>query len=442
MAILRPNNTGMMKTRALQHKLYLAAKQSPTRRFHALFDRVWREDVLRRAWMEVHANQGAPGVDGVTIEDVKAAGVGEFLDDLAVRLRDGTYRPGPVRRVWIPKPGKSEKRPLGIPNVVDRVVQQALKIVLEPIWEADFLPCSFGFRPKRSAHQALQAMRDAIRTGRTWVVDADIDSFFDRLGHDLILECLRERVSDRRVLKLIRVFLSSGVLDGAELSIPVEGAPQGGPLSPLLANVVLHRLDRTWRERFRRLGVLVRYADDEVICCPTQDRARAALVALEEILGELGLRVSTAKTRIVDLASGAEGCDFLGFHHRMMSSRRHPSRRYPACWPSTRTMGRARSRIRELTGRNRCHIPTHLVVADVNRYLTGWQGYFRFGNSSRWFAKLDKYVIERMALLISKRHGRRGRGNGMKHVIMSGNRLGLVKLSGTVKYGRIAHASR
>jgi RNA-directed DNA polymerase len=432
----------MNKTRALQRTLYLAAKRSPTRRFHALFDRVWREDVLRRAWVEVHANQGAPGVDGVTIGDIKAAGVGEFLDGLAARLRDGTYRPGPVRRVWIPKPGKPEMRPLGIANVVDRVVQQALKIVLEPIWEADFLPCSFGFRPKRSAHQALQAMREVIRAGRTWVVDADIDSFFDRLDHDLILECLRERVSDRRVLKLVRVFLSAGVLDGVVLSTPVEGAPQGGPLSPLLANVVLHRLDRQWRERFRRLGVLIRYADDEVICCPTEDRARAALAALQEILGELGLQVSTAKTRIVGLASGEEGCDFLGFHHRMMSSRRYPAHRYPACWPSKKAMGRACSRIRELTGRNRCHTPTHLVVADVNYFLRGWQGYFRFGNSSRWFAKLDRYVIERMALLISKRHGRRGRGHGMKHVIMSGNRLGLVKLSGTVQYGRIAHAVR
>lgn len=261
MAILRPNNAGMTKTRALRHKLYLAAKQSPTRRFHALFDRVWREDVLRYAWMEVHANQGAPGVDGVTIEDVKAAGVGEFLGDLAARLRDGSYRPGPVRRVWIPKPGKPERRPLGIANVVDRVVQQALKIVLEPIFEADFLPCSYGFRPRRSAHQAVQAMREAVRAGRTWVVDADIDSFFDRLDHDLILECLRERISDQRILKLIRVFLSAGVLDGTVLSVSVEGTPQGGPLSPLLANVVLHRLDRQWQQRFRRLGVLVRYAD-------------------------------------------------------------------------------------------------------------------------------------------------------------------------------------
>ncbi len=228
----RPNNT-LDSTRALQHKLYLAAKRSPNRRFHALFDRVHRKDVLRRAWLEVRANQGAPGVDATTIADIEAAGVEDFLDAIAGSLRDGSYRPQPVRRVWIPKPGKPGKlRPLGIASVRDRVVQQAVKIVLEPIVEADFLPCSYGFRPKRSAHDALQAMRDAVRAGRTWVVDADIDSFFDRLDHDLVLDCLRERVSDRRVLKLIRAILSAGVLDGAVLSASVEGAPQGGPLTP------------------------------------------------------------------------------------------------------------------------------------------------------------------------------------------------------------------
>jgi len=250
----RPNNT-LDSTRALQHKLYLAAKRSPNRRFHALFDRVFRKDVLRCAWLEVRANQGAPGVDATTIADIEAAGVGGFLDGLAVSLREGSYRPQPVRRVWIPKPGKPGKmRPLGVASVRDRVVQQAVKIVLEPIVEADFLPCSFGFRPKRSAHQALQAMREAVRGGRTWVVDADIDSFFDRLDRDLVLDCLRERVSDRRLLKLIRAILSAGVLDGVVLSAPVQGVPQGGPLSPVLANVVLHRLDRVWEQRHRRLG--------------------------------------------------------------------------------------------------------------------------------------------------------------------------------------------
>jgi RNA-directed DNA polymerase len=439
---VRPNNT-LDSTRTLQHKLYLAAKRSPNRRFHALYDRVFREDVLRRAWLEVRANQGAPGVDAITIAGIEAAGIGEFLDSLAASLRDGSYRPQPVRRVWIPKPGKPGKmRPLGIASVADRVVQQAIKIVIEPVVEADFLPCSFGFRPKRSAHDALQAMRDAVRAGRTWVVDADIESFFDRLDRDLVLDCLRERVSDRRLLKLIRAILSTGVLDGTVLSNPAEGVPQGGPLSPVLANVVLHRLDRAWAQRYSRLGVLVRYADDECICCPTRERAEAAMAALADVLAGLGLSLAADKTRIVCVADGTDGYDFLGFHHRMVPSRRNPRFRYPACWPSAKAVARARCRIRELTGRNRRHVPTHLLVSELNQFLRGWRQYYRYGNSSRSFAKLDRYTTERMALLLSKRHGRHGRGNGMKHVIMSGNRLGLVSLAGNVEYGRLAHAGR
>ncbi len=436
----RPNNT-LDRTRVLQHELYQAAKRSPNRRFHALYDRVFRRDVLRRAWLEVCANQGAPGVDAVTIADIEAAGVEEFLDVVEAALRDGTYRPQPVRRVWIPKPGKAELRPLGVAAVSDRAVQAALKIVLEPILEADFLPCSFGFRPKRSAHQGLQAMREAVRQGRVWVVDADIESFFDRLGFDLILDCLRERVSDRRVLRLVRTILEAGVLDGEVLSHPGEGAPQGGPLSPLLANAVLHRLDRAWAERHQRLGVLIRYADDEVILCPTKERAEAALAALADILAGLGLSLSGSKTRIVGVADGSEGYDFLGFHHRMVPTRRNPNRRYPACWPSDKKMAQARSHIREMTARDRRHVPTHKVVADLNDYLRGWRQYYRFGNSTVRFSMLDHYVDERMALLLSKRHGRRGRGHGLKLIIGSGNRLGLERLSGTVDFGRSVHAS-
>jgi RNA-directed DNA polymerase len=437
-----PNNT-RDKTRALQYKLYLAAKRSPDRRFHALFDRVHRRDVLRRAWLEVRANRGAPGVDAVTIADIEAAGVSAFLAGIEAVLRAGSYRPQPVRRVWIPKPGQPGKqRPLGIASVRDRVVQQAVKIVLEPIFEADFLPCSYGFRPKRSAHQALQAMREAVRAGRTWVVDADIESFFDRLDRDLVLECLRERVSDRKVLRLIRAILSAGVLDGSVLSDTGEGTPQGGPLSPLMANVVLHRLDRRWQERHRRLGVLVRYADDLCVCAPTQDRAGAALAALAEILEGLKLKLSESKTRIVGVATGEQGYDFLGFHHRMVPSRRRPAVRYPACWPSGKAMSRARSVIKEMTGRHRRHLPTGLLVFQLNQFLRGWRQYYRYGNSSRYFAKLDRYVKERMALLLSKRHGRRGRGYGLKLIIGSGNNLGLERLTGTIEFNRTAHAAR
>ncbi len=432
----RLNNT-LDKVRALQHKLYRAAKRSPNRRFHALYDRVHRRDVLRRAWMEVRANQGAPGIDAITIADIEAAGVEEFLDEVEASLRDGTYRPQPLRRVWIPKPGKPDKlRPLGIANVRDRVVQQALKLVIEPIFEADFLPCSYGFRPRRDAHQALQAMREAIRTGRPWVVDADIERCFDRLAHDRILACLRERISDRKVLELIRAILSAGIFDSGTLSTPTEGSPQGGPASPLLANVVLHQLDRAWMAEHRLLGTLVRYADDLCICCPTREKAEAAKAALALILEGLGLALSGSKTQIVGVASGNEGYDFLGFHHQMVPSRRRPSFRYPACWPSTKAVLRARFWIREITGRNRRHVPTHTVVGDLNHFLRGWREYYRYGNSTRGFAKLDRYVVERMALLLSKRHGRQGRGHGMKHVVMSGNRLGLIRLVGSVRFAR------
>lgn len=437
---VRPNNT-LDKTRALQHKLYLAAKRSPNRRFHALFDRVCRRDVLRRAWLEVRANRGAPGVDAVTIADIEAAGVEGFLDEVAVALRSGTYRPQPVRRVWIPKPGQpGRQRPLGVACVRDRVVQQAVKVVLEPILEADFLPCSFGFRPRRSAHQALQVMRDAVRAGRTWVVDADVESFFDRLDRNLVLDCVRERVSDRKILGLIRDVLSAGVLDGTTLSDPGEGAPQGGPLSPLLANAVLHRVDRAWQEQHHRLGVLVRYADDLCVCAPTKERAEAALAVLAHLLAGLNLSLAPDKTRIVGAADGRAGYDFLGFHHRMAPSRRYPNVRYPACWPSDKAMRRARSRIKEMTGRNRCHLPTGLLVFQLNQFLRGWRQYYRYGNSSRHFAKLDSYVKDRMALSLTKRYGRRNRGYGMYLIIRSGNNLGLERLTGTIEFKRTAHA--
>ena len=346
-----------------------------------------------------------------------------------------TWRPAGIGRsrcggCGSPSRGKAQLRPLGVATVRDRVVQSAVRIVLQPILEADFLRCSYGFRPRRDAHQALQAMRDAVRSGRTWVVDADIDSFFDRLDFDLVLDCVRERVSDRRVIKLIRAFLQAGVMDGVTLSHPELGAPQGGPVSPLLANAVLHRLDRAWQQQHHRLGVLVRYADDLVVCCPTRQRADAALAALDHLLDGLGLALSPTKTQIVGLASGQHGCEFLGFHHRMVASRRRPGVRYPACWPSDAAMVRARSRIRELTGRNRRHVPTGLLVAEINQFLRGWRQYYQWGNSTRRFAALDAYVKERMALLLSKRHGRRGRGYGLKLYISSGNNLGLERADG------------
>jgi group II intron reverse transcriptase/maturase len=245
--------------RALQHALYRSAKSDPGRRFHALRDKVYRRDVLWRAWVAVRRNDGAPGIDKITLADVEEYGVDRLLDELAHDLREGRWRPLPARRVFIPKPGTVEQRPLSIPSVRDRIVGAALKIVLEPIFEADFLPCSFGFRPKRSAHDALQVLIDESWRGRRWVVETDIADCFGAIPHDKLMHAVEERVCDQGILQLLRVMLRAGVMQDGRVRRPVTGTPQGGVVSPLLANVYLHQVDRGWSADEH--GVLVRYAD-------------------------------------------------------------------------------------------------------------------------------------------------------------------------------------
>jgi RNA-directed DNA polymerase len=225
------NATEQDKVRELQVKLYLAAKRSSGRRFHALWDRIHRRDVLERAWQQVRANRGSAGVDRITISQIEESGVDAFLDELQQELREQRYRPVPVRRVQIPKPGRSETRPLGIPAVKDRVVQTAAKLVIEPIFEADFRGCSFGFRPRRSAHDAMEVIRRDVMRGQRWVIDADIRGFFDALDREILMQLVCERISDRRVLKLLRSWLAAGVLDGATLTHPDTGTPQGGVMT-------------------------------------------------------------------------------------------------------------------------------------------------------------------------------------------------------------------
>jgi RNA-directed DNA polymerase len=248
--------------RGLQHALYRAAKADPGRRFHALYDKVYRRDVLERAWEVVRRNRGAPGIDQVTIQQVEQYGVDRLLDTLAARLKDGGYQPRPARRVFIPKPGTAEQRPLSIPAVADRIVQAAVKLVAEPIFAADMLACSFGFRPRRSAHDALQVLIDEAWRGRRWVVETDIASCFEAIPHAELMQAVAERVCDQSVLKLLRAMLRAGVMQDGMVRRPVTGTPQGGVVSPLLCNVYLHRLDRAWD--VREHGVLVRYADDGV----------------------------------------------------------------------------------------------------------------------------------------------------------------------------------
>jgi RNA-directed DNA polymerase len=418
--------------RALQHALYRAAKADPGRRFHALYDKVCRSDVLWRAWVAVRANRGAPGIDKVTLAQAGEYGVTRLLGELASELREGRYRPLPARRVFIPKPGTTEQRPLSIPAVRDRIVQAALKIVLEPVFEADFLPVSFGFRPRRSAHDALQVLIDECWRGRRWVVETDIANCFSAIPHDQLMQAVQERVCDQPVLKLLRVMLRAGVMEEGQLRRPVTGTPQGGVISPVMCNVYLHRLDREWDDRD---GVLVRYADDAIVMCWSRSQAERALECLTGLLAGLGLEPKAAKTRIVHLQEGGEGFDFLGFHHRLVRSRGLNGKKpvtFLARWPADKAMQRARDRIRELTRRSRTPLPVKWIVEDLNRFLGGWAAFFRFGNSAARFCKIRNYARMRLALFISKRH-RRSRGFGWSVVTyQSPNQLGLVTLSGIV----------
>ncbi|MGA2928946.1 MAG: group II intron reverse transcriptase/maturase [Solirubrobacteraceae bacterium] len=420
------------KVRELQRTLYRAAKADPGRRFHALYDKVYRRDVLERAWELVRANKGAAGIDRQTIADVEEYGITKLLDGLAADLKDGSWRPLPARRVFIPKPGRPmEQRPLSIPTVRDRIVQAAAKIVIEPIFEADMLECSFGFRPRRSTHDALQVLIDEAWDGRRWVAESDIANCFEAIPHSQLMSAIEERIVDRHLLKLLRAMLRAGVMENRAVMRTGAGTPQGGVISPCLCNVYLHRLDRQWAER--GTGVLVRYADDMVVMCRTREEAEHALVALRTILSELGLTLKDAKTRIVELREGGEGLDFLGFQHRWVRGNTPASRHlcFLARWPSRQAMQRARDRVRDLTTRQRLLLTTEEVVQELNLFLHGWAGYFRYGNSARAFSKITYYAEMRLARFIAKRHHRQF-GYGTWMFASSPARMGLITLNGTI----------
>lgn len=402
-------NNSKDKVRQLQNKLYLTAKKCSTRRFHALYDKVYRKDVLLEAWKRVKENHGSSGVDETRIEDIEAIGLEKYLGEIQEELMNGRYVPSPVKRVMIPKPD-GKQRPLGIPTVRDRIVQMATKIAIEPVFEADFKDCSYGFRPKHSAKQALEVVRKACNNKGYYVVDADIQSFFDNVNQDKLMKLVEQRISDRRILKLIRQWLKAGVLYGNILETSELGTSQGSVISPLLANIYLHTLDRLWEKYGLTHGKLVRYADDSVIICKNKKSANHAMELMKYIMGKLDLTLHPTKTKIVCMWDGKEGFDFLGLHHRRMVSETSKGATYKVTfqYPSKKAMKKMKTAIKEnVNNRSLLVASEEDLIKMMNPKITGWRNYYLTKTNNKWMQALDWYIICTFTRWYNKKHQRR-----------------------------------